>query len=118
LFPPKKERTTHTCTNIRMRELAAWLEEGNDKVILDETLLPGKYDFVLVEDPIKGIPLKNSLAEIGLQLQPAKRNVAAFYVEVINTAVPVKVDPLKEGYILNRSPTWFEQEAATQGHEE
>jgi hypothetical protein len=81
-----------------MVHLAAWLEEGSDKVVIDETKLPGAYDFILVEDPRNGITINESLEAIGLELCPAKRKVAGIYVDTTGLPAPVRVVPVKEGY--------------------
>jgi len=91
LLPRPKQRVTHTFTSCDMRTLAGWLEEQQEKVVLDETNLSGAYDFRLIDDPRKGITIRSSLAALGLELQPARRVVSAVYVETTGQAVPVPI---------------------------
>ena len=102
IFPPK-QRVTHTFTACDMNTLAAWLENKRDKVILNETDLPGAFDFQLFADPHTGETLESSLAQLGLELQPAKRTVRAIYVEPTGQPVPHPVARLNH-YQKNRRP--------------
>ena len=98
LFPPRMERTTHTFASCRMVQLAAWLEPRYDRLVIDETGQPGTYDFILVEDPENNVAIEESLAAIGLELRPARRRVAAIYVDITGSSAPVRVRRLKTGY--------------------
>ena len=104
-FPPPPRRTTHTFAHFGMAHLAAWLEGRGEKVVLDETNLPGAYDFVLVEDPPAGITIPRSLESIGLELRPARRDVEAIYVDVTRWPAKVRVEPVRNGY-RRSGDTW------------
>jgi len=88
LWPQPPKRRTETFTACHMDTLAAWLEQSRDKVVLDETGLPGAYDFQLISDPRSGETIESSLESLGLELQPAKRAVRAIYIEPTGLPVP------------------------------
>lgn len=91
IFPPPTRRVTYTFTSCNMENLAGWLEEYNNKVVVNETRQSDAYDFQLVTDPSHGITLESSLREIGLELRPARRKVTAIYVDTTEQATVVKI---------------------------
>ena len=105
LFPPPKRRATHTFNAFTMDVLAAWLEGGRGNVILNETGLPGAYDFELIDDPHSGETVESSLAALGLELQPARRAVRAIYVEPTGRPVPHPV--ARADHYQKTSPSWW-----------
>jgi len=93
LFPPYQP-SVWTFRSYGAADLAVYLERwtpiacdlGMDSLhpsapIINETGLPGSYDFELVRDPKKGITLLESLRLVGLDLVPALRRVRAIYVD-------------------------------------
>lgn len=105
LLPRPRQRVTHTFTSCDMETLAAWLDDGQDKVVLNETDLAGVYDFQLIDDPQGGTTVQSSLAALGLELRPARRAVPAIYVETTGQAVPVPVARADQ-YRKTSRPWW------------
>lgn len=105
LLPPPQQRVTHTFKSCDMETLAAWLEDGQDKVVLNETDLAGVYDFQLIDDPKGGTTVQSSLAALGLKLRPARRVVPAIYIDSTGEAVP---QPVAEADQYRKtSPPWW-----------
>jgi len=100
---PARQRVTHTFTSCDMETLATWLEDGQDKVVLNETNLPGAYDFELIDDPHSGTTVQSSLAALGLKLRPARRSVPAIYVETTGQTVPLPVVRADQYWKTSRS---------------
>ena len=90
-----------------MEVLAAWLDEIMHKIVIDETGLQGNYDFQLIEDPRMGTTIeaiKTNLAELGLELRPARRKVSAVYIEV--TGQPAAIPTRPSGTYAHSSKSW------------
>lgn len=113
LLPRARHRITHTFTSCDMETLAAWLEGGSDKVVLDETKLPGAFDFQLIDDSRNGITIQTSLASLGLELRPARRTVSAVFVDTTGLAASVRV-ARSDRYSKSARPWWAMRPRATQ----
>jgi uncharacterized protein (TIGR03435 family) len=109
---------TFAFKSFSMGLLAAWFEETNKQVIIDETGLTGNYDFALVTgEPAltytltsfggaghHRVTLNEALKYVGLELVPAKRKVSAIYTEVTESEAKIKAHPLWRGYKKSSVP--------------
>lgn len=85
--------TRHTFRAYPIKTLAIMLEEEMRIPVLDETNLRDRYDFELVVDRKKGMTLADSLAQVGLQAKPARRDLEALYVNIDPDVTPVVALP-------------------------
>ncbi len=105
LLPRPRQRVTHTFKSCDMDTLAAWIEDGQYKVVLNETDLSGAYNFQLIDDPRSGVTLRSSLAAFGLELPTARRAVSAIYIDSFGQEVP---QPVAEADQYRKtSPPWW-----------